>query len=193
MRHNLAENHIAQERQGRSAAFTLTELLVVIALTGLLLALILGPLVQGFRLTNRARALAEAQNATRFTLETLKRELSQAAYVFDNSNTPVVLPLDLPAPERDPAYYPVLNGNPNTRPQIAYAKIDFVPAATFGEGQGTAIDPTTNKPLGGTPIQVPVAPGTRIVRYFVGLRQNIPTGNATVADDDINPFILYRA
>jgi|GEM_PF-777927 len=188
----------------RKAGFTLIELLIVIALTGLLLALLLGPLIQAFGLTNRARALAEAQDATRFGIERLKRELSQAAYVYDNTNMPIVLPLDLPAGQeiRDPAIYPVQNGTPNPRPLISYAKIDFLPVATQGEGPATVIDPTTDKPLGGARLSLPGAPGRRMVRYFVGLRENLPR-NAQPAyyrnvfefprtDLDLNPFILYR-
>lgn len=198
------------ERTGRQAvsAFTLTELLVVIALTGLLLALIIGPLIQGFRLTNRARALAEAQDSTRFGLERLKRELVQAAYVYDNANTPIILPLDAATPTRTGVYgdiYPLgANGQPVTRPQISYAKLDFVPAATLGEGPGVVIDPTTNKPLGGMPLQVPISPGRRIVRYFIGLRRNLDqAGNPLYYQNvyefprtdngDLNTFILYRA
>ena len=48
------------------AGFTLIELLIVIALTGLLLGLMFGPIIQGFKLTNKARALTQAQDATRF-------------------------------------------------------------------------------------------------------------------------------
>ncbi|GAB4458025.1 MAG: hypothetical protein OHK0029_18660 [Armatimonadaceae bacterium] len=199
--------HNANRRAARPAVgFTLIELLVVIALTGLLLALLLGPLIQAFGLTNRARALAEAQDAARTGIERLKRELAQAAYVYDNTNTPIILPLDLPSGNeiRDPAFYPPGPGGiTNPRPAVAYAKIDFVPVATEGEGPGTVIDPTTDKPLGGSRVTVPGAPGRRVVRYFVGLRNNEPI-NAQPAfyqnvyefprtDREMNPFVLYRA
>ena len=177
---------------------------MVIALTGLLLALILGPLVQAFRLTNRARALAEAQDATRFGIERLKRELSQAAYVFDNTNLPIVLPLDLAAPntKRDPAIYPTAAGG--VRPLVLNCKIDFIPNATQGEGPNTILDPTTDKPLGGTALSLPSAPGKRIVRYFIGLRYNtVKPGQPAPyyqnvyefprTDSELNPFVLYRA
>lgn len=213
-------------RYGSAAlAFTLVELLIVIALTGLLLALLLGPMIQALGLTNRARALAEAQDATRFGMERLKRELSQAAYVFDNTNMPIVLPIG-PAElngaidandRRDVSLYPLQNGVPSPRPQILYAKIDFRPVATEGEGPGTVHDPTTGKPLGGTRIALPGAPGQRIVRYFVGLSENLPRQEAYPSttmletedqyrkrifyknvyefprwDTEFNPFILYR-
>lgn len=201
---------LAKLRVRRATAFTLIELLVVIALTGLLLALILGPLIQAFRLTNKARALAEAQDATRFGMERLRRELSQAAYVYDNTNTPIVLPLDLPLPNnrRDTSIYPVITTPGGDvvqpRPQIQYAKVDLVPVATEGEGPNTAIDPTTDKPITGTRISLPGAPGQRIVRYFIGLRNNLPKAGQAGAyyenvyefpqtDTQVNTFVLYRA
>lgn len=215
--------HRARRYGSAALAFTLIELLIVIALTGLLLALLLGPLVQAFGLTNRARALAEAQDATRFGMERLKRELSQAAYVFDNTNMPIVLPIG-PAEldnsiaaddRRDVGIYPVQNGVSTPRPLMLYAKVDFRPVATEGEGAGTVLDPTTDKPLGGTRVALPGAPGQRIVRYFIGLSDNMPRrdngGNLTESEDqyrkrvyyrnvyefprwdsDLNPFILYR-
>jgi prepilin-type N-terminal cleavage/methylation domain-containing protein len=207
--------NLRQQRQGSRAdrvggsvrAFTLIELLVVIALTGLLLALVLGPLIQGFRLTNRARAFATAQDATRFAMEHLRRELQQASYVFDNTNTPIILPLDNANPAkmiRDKNYYP----GGNARPSILYAKIDFIPTATQGVGgDRIVIDPTTNRPLGGSPLSLPAAPGQHYVRYFIGLRSNLPATDGTPAfyhniyefprtdsgPQDFNSFVLYRA
>lgn len=189
-------------------AFTLIELLVVLALTALLLALLFAPIIQGFKLTNKARALAEAQDASRFGIERLKRELAQAAYVFDNSNTPIALPLEDPTQLRGSQYsglYPLdQNGNATNYPYISYGKIDFIPSATRAEDPGAAIDPTTNTTIGGSPVVLPVAPGRRYVRYFIGLRQNTTgaTGNKQEyyrnvyefprTDNDLNPFILYR-
>ena len=202
----------ATPEQGKGfAAFTLIELLVVIALTGLLLALIFGPLIQGFRLTNRARAYSQAQDATRFGIEQLRRELSQAAYVFDNTNTPLILPLGPDVDNdgrpdagdrRDPIMYPVQYGGNNPRPLVLYAKIDFMPSATKGAGAKTAIDPTTDKPLGGSTISVPGSPGQRIIRFFVGLRNPLTRDGKPDyyrnlyefprTDSDLNPFVLYR-
>ena len=188
------------------AAFTLIELLIVIALTGLLLGLMFGPIIQGFKLTNKARALTQAQDATRFGTETINRELSQAAYVFDNTNTPVAFPIqaDPADPTKTRRGIP-FNGsffNNSGTVLVNGAKVDFIPSATQIR-PGTAIDPTTNLPLGGSDVLVPGAPGTRYVRYFVGLRRNVGTNNAKQyyenvyefrqSDNDLNPFILYRA
>ena len=208
----------------KARAFTLVEILVVIALTGLLLALVLGPLVQGFRLTNRARAYSAAQEAMRYGIEQLRAELSQAAYVYDNTNAPIVLPLGPDAnndgkPDandaRDPIMYPIQNGNNNPRPTVLYGKIDFVPSATRGAGDKTAIDPTTGKPLvgidprtgetmGGSPVAIPGSPGNRVIRYFIGLRSNLTSKGEPEYYRNVfefprtdsasqNLFILYRA
>ncbi len=196
---------------GRKArhAFTLVELLVVVALTALLLALLFAPIIQGFKLTNKARALAEAQDASRFGMERIKRELAQAAYVFDNSNTPVTLPLEDPTQPRSaqyPGLYPTdASDVVTTRPNIAFAKIDFIAASNRAEDPNQAIDPTTNQPVGGAPVVLPVSPSRLYVRYFVGLRQNTRANGGTLVqdfyrnvyefprtDNDLNPFVLYR-
>ena len=71
--------------RARRAAFTLIELLVVMAITVILLGLIFGPLVQGFNLTNRARVQVETQDSARRIAELVQRDLSQAIFIFDNS------------------------------------------------------------------------------------------------------------
>ena len=73
---------------GGRFAFTLVEILVVIGITAVLFFLLLGPLVNSFRLTQRAQMLVAAQDAGRRTLENLTRELGSAAYVFDNTSHP---------------------------------------------------------------------------------------------------------
>jgi type II secretory pathway pseudopilin PulG len=206
-----------------ASAFTLVELLIVIALSALLLALLFGPIVQGFRLTNRARAMAAAQDATRFGLEQLARELRQASYVFDNTNTPVALPLEAPDNilfgSRDPAavirkntYQTNQAGQAIVVPLEAFGKIDFIPSgirteAPTSDNPGPGIDPTTGRPVGGGQLRLSLAPGTRYVRYWIGLRRNfIRNSDGTISpafysnvyefprtDDDLNPFVMWRA
>lgn len=205
--------HIARQRRTAwkepFAAFTLVELLIVIALTGLLLALLFGPLIQGFRLTRRATALVQAQDASRFGLERLTRELRQATYVFDNSATPIVLPLENPAnltgvrSGRGFDYAAGATVLGAARPSVLFGKIDFTKADVVrNSGRGQITDPTTGLPLGGGDLRLPLAPGTRIVRYFIGLRRNI-NADGTAAfyenvyefprtDNDLNPFVMYR-
>lgn len=170
----------------------MVELLVVIAITGILLGLLFGPMIQGFNITRRTQAIASAQDAARFSLETITRELSQAAFIYDNTRAPVLLPigthenLDL------------------TRPFL-FARLDFVPSATENPaGTNGVLDPTTGGPLGGARLRFPAAPSARrVIRYWVGLRNNLPVNNNPAVYSNVyefprdggtyNPFILWRA
>jgi type II secretory pathway pseudopilin PulG len=112
-----------------AAAFTLVELLIVMAISIIILGLLFGPLVQGFNLTRRTQAITQAQDAIRFGLENLIRELSEAAFVYDNSSTPIILPLEDPADLRRDITYPANpSGLPPSTPPFLYAKLDFAPA-----------------------------------------------------------------
>lgn len=200
-------------------AFTLIELLVVIAITTIILTLLFAPLIQGFNFTRRARAISAAQDSARTGLALLRRELSQAAYIFDNANTPVSFPMQadevgnnnrLPLPlinKIDPA-----NAGSTTvpfKPALSFTKLDLVMPARINTAAGQVQDPTGGPAIDpaagtvGTNVRFPLAPGTHIVRYFIGLRNNQPVGGKPAAysnqyefprtDDEFNPFILYRA
>ncbi|MES2462956.1 MAG: type II secretion system protein [Armatimonadota bacterium] len=199
-------------------AFTLIELLVVIAITTIILALLFAPLLQGFNFTRRARAISAAQDSARTGLALLRRELSQAAYIFDNTNTPVNLPL-----QKDQAgdnyrlpfsLFDYANGTATVNPAapftpaLLFTKIDLVLPAR-DKSQNQVEDPTTGSTINpltgsvGTNVRFPLAPGTRVVRYFVGLRRNLQADGKPAyyenqyefprTDNEFNPFILYRA
>lgn len=185
----------------RSRGFTLTELLVVIAITTILLGLLFIPIIQGFNLTRKAQNESQAQGAARIGLEQITRELGQAAYVFDNANTPIAIPLNRPV-----ALGP--GGANTTLPHVLYGKIDFVASATSGLRTGDIVDPTTGKGLDGSELRLPLAPGQRVVRYFLGLKRNLTAAgqpetyanlyefggvDSTPRDTTHNPLILYRA
>lgn len=189
----IGKNKINGKRQ---AAFTLLELLVVIAITTILLGLLFGPIIQSFNITRRSQAVAAAQDAARFGLERITRELSQASYVYDNTRTPIILPF---SPNHLP---PDTNGNlANPRPSVLFAKLDFVPAVTI---DSKVEDPTTGGPLGGARLRFPSGPGRRVVRYAIALRNNLPdaAGNPATYQNvyefprtdggAYNPFILWR-
>lgn len=221
----------------RRAAFTLAELLVVMAISIILLALLFGPMIQSFNFTRKARAVSQAQDAARFGLQRLTRELSQATFVFDNSSAYITMPLEDPSGNlpRLAAYggrgfaYP----GGSSEPTALFARIDFIPAAKQSleaerlrrqqeNRPAPVIDPTTGDPglpeggdtREGLDLRFPLTPGKRIVRYFVGLRypyqiqngQIVPDGRGVPArrwysnvyefprsDQNMNPFILYRA
>jgi len=184
-----------------SRAFTLTELLVVIAITTILLGLLFVPIIQGFNITRRAAAETAAQAAVRTGLERISRDLSQAVYVFDNSATPILLPLT--------RTFPIGPGGVNTnQPHILFAKIDFVPRGGKAPS-ASVIDPTTGEPMSGKTLTLPLANGTRVIRYFLGLRRNLDAAGAVKPylnqyefssradggnpDNEHNPLVVYRA
>ena len=182
-------------------AFTMTELLVVIAITGILMGLLFVPIIQGFNITRRARAETQAQTAARTGLERIARELRSAAHVFDNTGSPVAIPLN-----RNVNMAP--GGNPTKLPLLLFAKIDFVPSASGSLATGDVLDPTTGLGLDGAAVRLPLAPGNRVVRYFLGLQRNLtPAGVADTygnpyefgsspfepKDVSHNPVLLYRA
>src|SRR3954451_7444321 len=64
-------------------AFTLVEMLVVIAITIVLMGLLFGPLSQSFRLTARGRTMIAAQDNARAALQQIIHELQDAMVVYD--------------------------------------------------------------------------------------------------------------
>ncbi|MBC8101323.1 MAG: type II secretion system protein, partial [Cytophagales bacterium] len=206
-----------------SRGFTLVELLVVIAITSIILTLLFAPLIQGFNFTRRARAISTAQESARTGLALMRRELSQAAYIFDNTQSPLFFPIQANRLEdryRLPQSVLDQSPDPNVyKASLLYTKIDLVQPARVAVDTTTQItDPTTNTAIDpttgatGTNIRFPMARGTRAVRYFIALRepfQRLANGQFNYAanaarfydnvfefrrsDSELNPFILYRA
>jgi Tfp pilus assembly protein PilW len=70
----------------RHLAFTLVEVLVVIAITVILFGLLIRPVIDTLRYTKDAQLQAAAQDSARKTMEILSREIGSAAYVSDNAS-----------------------------------------------------------------------------------------------------------
>lgn len=211
---NKYQAKIAKTNQG----FTLVEMLVVIAITAVLLTLLITPLVNSFRLTQRAQMIVAAQDDARITLENISRELSSASYVFSNTTHP--FPVTTPStnpniPDLRFSNFLVLtvpkqnaDGTfaPTGTPALAFnAKLDFV-MPRHNSSAGTIIDPTTGGPvtitstgtLGPAGLTFPLAPGTTMIRYWVGLRNPTkPYGTrgegSALAGQGNNTYILFRA
>ncbi len=201
------ENMMSRQKR----AFTLIELLVVMAITAVLLTLVAIPLVQGFKLTKTGQAFADAQDKARQIIGRISKEISTAAGVLDNSPlasaVEIRLPLGTPQPGEsgNTVTSAVRNpGDPFGSIYLHNAKIDIIPAAKGDPGNPQfnpgrlKIDPTLKAPIG--QINLPVAPGQTIVRYWIGqadierqyLNPYQPTIIGATAGAE-NLFVLYRA
>lgn len=177
----------AARKNAARRGFTLVEILVVIAITVILFGLLLGPLLQAFKLTRRAQAVTAAQDSARKAMETVTRELTSAVYVFDNNGHPFVGGTATPDDDR---YSNFLNLEIQDKDGAlvtghAYnAKIDMVPPRKNGTVGRTLIDPTTNEEIvldtkastgtSAAPKETaPIFPlaGNSLVRYFIGLKR----------------------
>lgn len=192
-------------------AFTLIELLIVIALTAVLLTLLIVPLISALRYTQQAQIVTAAQDASRITRERITRELGSAVFVFDGTSHPFQTANAIqPGDDKYTNFLDLQILNSAGSPVIAHAynaKLDFVLPKL--NDAGAPIDPTTNEPVTYTPSQngsaligspsyvFPLAAGTNAVRYFVGLKDptkpynNTREGKANGSTD--NTYILYRA
>ncbi|MBX3096481.1 MAG: type II secretion system protein [Fimbriimonadaceae bacterium] len=186
----------------RTNAFTLLELIVVMAISAILLTIIAIPLVQGFNLTRAAQGFADAQDKARQVISQIEIEVGNAAGV--RSNTGDAGALNLPVPGQNGAtelvrleavkmdLYKIAEGDPSNFQLGPGGRRGFVNPDTG------LVDPTLQGPKGDP--NFPAAAGTTIVRYFIGLRDpfqpyNNPydrllARNATGRD---NLFVLYRA
>lgn len=66
----------------RRQGFTLTEVLVALAIMVILFALLFAPMMAGLDWVSTGRANVNLQNAARFAMEQIRRELGEAVYVY---------------------------------------------------------------------------------------------------------------
>jgi len=191
----------------QSFAFTLIELLTVIAITAILLTIIVVPIVQSFNLTRMAQAFVDAQDRARGMSNNISREISDAASVRDlsvNISAPyngktIQVPastLMVDVPSVDPTTGAMEPNAPTVQALLPYSKLDIMEAAQgqiVGPGQYVDprtgyIDPTLQGPKG--QVNLPVGIGTTMVRYFIGLHQ--PFATPTPANPTITTFTPYN-
>lgn len=196
----------------KQRAFTLIELLTVMAISAILLGLIVYPLIQSFNLTRTAQAFSDAQDRARVVTERLAREIGGSVSVRSLSSevlTNVNGVNNVKLPQH--ALIAQLPGKDGTMVDVVlpYAKLDIVPPAqgdpgAVGPSGGYIdpntgnVDPTLHSPKG--QVDLPVAPGMSIRRLFIGLRDPFKNYNnpydgilmARNADRD-NLYVLYSA
>ena len=194
----------------RNRGFTLIELITVMAISTILLGIIVVPMFESFQATRTAQAFADAQDKARLLTERLTREISESVGVKDVEGIGGRVSVVVQTPSRG-----VLeNGaviNPTGSAWVTvgmnYTKLDIVLPAKVGvRGAGGGfIDPNTGKedPTLRAPkgqVQLPLAPGTTMRRYWIGLRD--PFSDYTNPYDGIltarsggrdNLFVLYMA
>ncbi|MDI9637280.1 type II secretion system protein [Kamptonema cortianum] len=162
-------------------AFTLIELIVVMAITAILLSIIAIPVVQSFNLTRSAQGFSNAQNRARLLISQIEREISNSAAVRDNTGWRGSLVVTVPDS----------NGAP-VQVSLSYVKLDFFkPAAGDPSARvGTAyidpdtgrVDPTLSAPKGQA--NLPGVAGEVLVRYFIARRDPFAQYN--------NPFAIFE-
>lgn len=175
------------------------------AITAILLTIIVVPVIQSVNLVNLGSAYNQAQENARIELDKISREISNSAGIRDNSGDAGSVAVEVPT---GPGSI-----NPTTTVLLPYSKLDIV---NFAQGQpggpGVFINPTTGKidptliaPKG--QVNLPVAPGTTITRYYIALRAPLGAGSAVInpyynpyngllmamGGGQDNLYVLYRA
>jgi prepilin-type N-terminal cleavage/methylation domain-containing protein len=189
-----------QVRKNIKRAFTLIELLTVIAITAILMTIIVLPIFQSFNLTRAAQAFSDAQDKARILIERIQREINNGAAIRDNSGLNGSLALRVPVSPGGVYGPPVLVTLPFVKLDIvrpAEGEPDASNPGVFRDPYSGKIDPTLKSPKGQTVL--PVSQGFTLVRYFIGPRDPfIPYNNtydgllmARGGNRD-NLFVLYR-
>lgn len=205
----------------RRRAFTLIELLTVIAISSILLSIIAIPLIQSFNLTRVGQGYAEAQNRARLLIDAIAREISTSAGVRDNTGDKGAVDIWLPGKDGKEVFVRLYNakidilmpmlgeplrGNSND-PNAALLNPNILinPQGDPTDPANWKQDPTLRTPNG--QVSLPATTGFRMVRYFIGLRNPLAKNsdnrakyanpfNNILAHANINPenlYVVYRA
>ncbi len=180
--------------------FTLIEILVVLALTMLVMGLIFSPLVSSLKVTRSAEIIIRTQDNARLALAQITSDLSNAMYVYDDTenymNFPVKDATGASAVAR------VYNSKvdmilPRVR-QVCPKDASHTPEKPANELEEVGpVCQVCGERLESKPIQ-PLTQDTKIVRYFIGLKDptqpytNGYTDQLAEAGAPDNSHILYR-
>lgn len=172
-------------RVAKQRAFTLMELITVMAVSAILLTIITIPVVQSFNLTRGAQAFADAQDKARLLLNQLVAEIGNSAGVRDNSGRGGEIAIVLPGQDGSPVEI-----------LLEHAKLDLLrpsqgdPSNPFFNPDTGRFDPTLRAPKG--QMTLPVAPGAALVRYFVGLRRPLSPSGAGTYNNPYDGLLMAR-
>jgi hypothetical protein len=198
----------------KKRAFTLIELLTVIAISSLLLGLIVYPMFQSFNFVREGQAQVDAKSRATQLSEKIKTEVNNSVAVRGGGRVETtvnglnILTSASSVVVRVPLVNPngrLLQPRSDAETVLPYAKLDLLKAAQNGETGATGfVDPITGKidPTLKTfkgQVSLPVTPGATLIRYAVALRDPFKPYNnpyegllmAKNADQD-NLFVLYR-
>ncbi len=129
-RQNLVASQRWREGQSRRQAFTLTEMLVAIAILSIMFTLLFVPMTQAFDNARRGRILGNLQNAADYAIEWMVRELTQAVDVLPQERADTNgRPLNL------------LDDDDTAADDDSLARIDFV--ARFPDPERVTAPPST--------------------------------------------------
>lgn len=170
-------------------AFTLVELLVVVAITGVILSLLIIPIVQSFNFTRSAQGFADGQERARRLIEQVVNEIANSPGVRDNAGFRGQVCIVVPD-----------NNGTNISLLADYAKLDVLvplqgdpsdrgPSGAFNNPNTGGEDPTLEHSVG--QVVFPVAPGATIVRYFISLKKPLALNNLDPGAY-YNPYIDYK-
>ncbi|MBI1331971.1 MAG: prepilin-type N-terminal cleavage/methylation domain-containing protein [Armatimonadetes bacterium] len=196
-------------RNRRQYAFTLIELITVMAITAILMTIITIPMVQTFNATRTAQAYSDAQDKARILTEELSKEIGEAVAVRDVEGVKGRVSIVAPIPTKgiDDTGAVVTTPGGYVKIGMNYTKLDLVLPQKVGQrGPGGGfIDPVTGKEdptlqSAKGQVQLPLAAGTTIKRYWIGLRDPFKNYNnpydgllMTRGGGRDNLFVLYSA
>lgn len=161
-------------------AFSLIELLTVIAISSILLTIIAIPLIQSFNLTKVGQSFADAQDRARIIIDRVTREISTSVGVRDNTGDRGAVDVWLPGRDGSEQFVRLYNskldilmpqaGDPLRGPNGALLNPNLLkdPNGDPTDPANWKEDPTLKTPVG--QVSLPATTGFRLVRYFIGLR-----------------------
>ena len=178
-------------------AYTLMELLVVISIGAILMGLLLIPVYRTIQNNQVTAAIVSSQQSARIAVSKVKKDISEAVYVYDSSDAPMLLPVNgLVDSDGNDVTKPVVLQNgvlnlvmPKTQFYCSRPEHDPKVSRSFPRGDnysnaGLELSindcPSckTDKYVSVIPV-IPIEKGTTVVRYFLGLKHNFDEDTAS--------------